>query len=57
MRTILKCNRFTSLQYMLETLIWMNIRQRIELTIQTFIKKMDISNAPNLIEKLQYIAI
>ena len=54
MQTILICNRFTSIQYTLDTLKWMNIHQRIEL--MTSIKKMEMGNTPDyLIEQLQYV--
>ena len=52
MRTILKCNRFTSIKYMLDTLKWLNVKQNTTV----FIQKMKMKCAPEyLTEQLRYV--
>lgn len=56
MRSILRYNRYAPIQSMLDTLKWLNIRQRLELNTLNFIQKMKMGNAPEyLIEQLQYV--
>ena len=56
MRVIIKCNRYTSIQYMLNTLKWFNIKQRLHLKTCIFIHKMKMGDAPQyLIEELTYV--
>lgn len=40
MRCILKCNRYTSINYMLETLRWLNVKQRTVMCVLIFIFKI-----------------
>ena len=44
MRSILKCNRFTSLKYMLK---FLNVKQRLQLNIIIFIQKMKMGSTPD----------
>ena len=39
MRFILRCNRYTSIECMLESLKWLNVKQRLKLNTLNFIKK------------------
>lgn len=56
MRVILKCSRYTSIQIMLGTLKWLNIRQRLEMNTLSFIQKMKMGYSPDYLrEHLQYI--
>lgn len=56
MRSIIKCNRLTPIQFMLDTLKWLNIKQRLQLNTFTFIHKMKTGNAPEyLTEQLRYV--
>lgn len=56
MRSILKCNRYTSIQHMLDSLKWLNITQRLEFNTLNFIQKMKIGSAPEyLTEQLKYV--
>lgn len=56
MRSILKCNIYTPIRLMLDTLKWLNIHQRLELNTLQFIHKMKIGNAPEyLTEQLGYV--
>ena len=45
MRTILKVNRFTSTSWMLDTLKWLNVRERLQVNTIYFIRKMKIGDA------------
>lgn len=56
MRSILKCNRYTSVQFMLSSLKWLDIQQRLELNTLNFIQKMKMGNAPQyLCDQLEYV--
>lgn len=56
MRAILKCNRYTPIQTMLDTLKWLNIQQRLALNTLNFVQKMKMGNAPDyLIGQLNYV--
>ena len=56
MRTILKCNRFASIEYMLDTLNLLNVKQRLQLNTVVFIQKMKMGCAPEyLTQQLRYI--
>lgn len=56
MRTILKCNRYTSINFMLSALKWLNIRQRITLNTLDFIQKIKTGQAPEyLTEQISYV--
>ena len=56
MRTILRCNRYTSINTMLTTLKWLNIKQRLKLNTLKFIFKMREGSAPEyLCDDLQYV--
>lgn len=56
MRTILKCNRYTPIYVMLNTLRWLNIKQRLELNTLNFIQKMKTGEAPDyLCEQIKYV--
>ena len=46
MRTVLKCNRYTSIRVIINALKWMNIEQRLEFNILSFIHKIKNGNAP-----------
>lgn len=46
MRTIIKCNRLTSIKIMLEALMWLSIQQRIVLNVLLFIHKLKSGNFP-----------
>ena len=55
-RSILKCNRYTSTILMLDTLKWLNIYQRLEFNTLLFIQKLKYGNGPEyLIRQLQYV--
>lgn len=56
MRVILKCNRYTSINFMLESLKWLNIKQRLQLNTINFIQKIKIGKAPEyLTEQIRYV--
>lgn len=56
MRIILKCSRYTSTHFMLESLKWLNIRQRLKLNTLKFIRKMRRNEAPEyLTEQIIYV--
>lgn len=56
MRTILKCNRYTPIQMMLNTLEWLNIRQRLRLNTIVFIRKMANGDAPGYLRsQIKYV--
>lgn len=56
MRSILNCNRYTSIQYMLNSLKWLNITQRLEFNTLNFIQKMKIGSAPEyLTQQLRFV--
>lgn len=56
MRSILKCNRFTSIRYMLDALKWLDIKQRLQLNTICFIQKIKMGNAPEcLLEQIRYV--
>ena len=56
MRTILKCNRFTWIEYMLDTLKWLNVKYRLQLSTIAFIQKMKMGCAPEYVtEQLRYV--
>lgn len=56
MRTILKLNRYTSINFMLTTLKWLNIKQRLELSTISFIQKLKKGEAPEyLTEQITYV--
>ena len=55
MHTILKCNRYTSIEYMLDTFKWLNVKQRLQLNTIVFIQKIKMGCAPEyLTEQLRY---
>lgn len=56
MRSILKCNRYTSIQFMLESLKWLNIQQRLKFNTICFIQKIKTGNAPEyLADQINYV--
>lgn len=56
MRSILKCNRYTSTRSMLDALKWLNIYQRLEFNTLNFIQKLKSGNsAEYLTKQLQYV--
>ena len=56
MSSILKCNRFTSIVYMLDTLKLLNVKQRLQLNATLFIQKIKMGCAPEyLTEKITYV--
>ena len=56
MCVILKVNRLTSKSWMLDTLKWLNIRERLQVNTIYFIRKMKIGDAPDyLTEQLRYV--
>lgn len=56
MRSIIGCNRFTPIQHMLQTLKWLDIRQRLQLNTLLFIHKMKMGLTPKyLTEQLRYV--
>lgn len=56
MRCILRCNRYAPINYMLNCLKWLNIRQRLKLNTLVFIQKMKMGDAPQyLCEQLIYV--
>lgn len=56
MRTILKCNRYTPIQLMLDALKWLNIKQRLTLNTLKFVFKMKQGKAPKyLCEEIKYV--
>ena len=56
MRAILKVNSLTSTSWMLDTLKWLNIKERLQDIY--FIRKMKIGNAPDyLTEQLRYVTL
>ena len=56
MHAILKVNRLTLTSWMLDTLKWLNIRERLHHNIIYFIRKMKIGDAPDyLAEQLHYV--
>ena len=56
MPAILKVNRLTSTSWMLDTLKWLNIRERLQVNTIYFIRKMKIGDAPDyLTEQLRYV--
>ena len=56
MRAILKVNRLTSTSWMLDTLKWLNIRERLQVNTIYFIRKMKIGDVPEyLTEQLRYV--
>lgn len=56
MRSILKCNRYTPITTMLNTLKWMNIKQRLALNTIKLIHKIRQGTAPDyLCEQTRYV--
>lgn len=56
MRCILKCNRYTPISVMLDSLQWLNIKQRLEMNTLCFVQKMKMGNAPEyLCENIKYV--
>lgn len=56
MRSLLKCNRYTSIQFMLESLKWLNIQQRLKFNTIYFIQKMKIGCAPEyMLDEIRYV--
>ena len=47
MRAILKVNRLTSTSWILDTLKWLNIRERLQVNTIYFIRKMNIGDTPD----------
>ena len=39
MRVILRCNRYISIEYMLKSVKWLNVKQRLKLNTPDFVKK------------------
>lgn len=55
-RAILKCNRYTAINFMLESLKWLNVKQRLTLNTLKFIQKMKHGEAPEyLTEQIIYV--
>lgn len=56
MRAILKCNRYASIQSMLEQLQWLNIKQRHEFNTIFFIHKLKMGIGPQYLkDRLVYV--
>ena len=56
MRAILKVNRLTSTIWMLATLKWLNIKERLQVNTIYCTRKMKIGDAPDyLTEQLRYV--
>lgn len=56
MRAILKCNRYTPIQLMLDALKWLNIKQRLTLNTLKFVYKMKQGKAPEyLCQEIKYV--
>ena len=56
MRAILNVNRLTSTSWLLDTLKWLNIRERLQVNTIYFIHKTKIGDAPDyLTEQLRYL--
>ena len=52
----IKVNRLTSTSWMLDTLKWLNIKERLQVNTIYFIRKMKIADAPDyLTEQLRYV--
>jgi hypothetical protein len=55
MRIILKCSRYSSIKFMLDSLNWLNINQRLKMNILLFVFKMKNGLVPKyLSESLMY---
>lgn len=56
MRIILKVNRYTSIHFMLESLKWLNVEQRLKLNTLNFIHRIKNGEAPEyLTEQISYV--
>lgn len=56
MRSILKLNRYASINTMLNTLKWLSIKQRLALNTLKLIRKIKLGNAPDyLCEQIRYV--
>lgn len=50
MRSIIRCNRFTSIKLMLDTLLWLNVKQRLELNVLLFIYNLKNGKFPKYLQ-------
>lgn len=57
MRCILKCNRYVSINVMLNTLKWLSVKQRIVMNVLVFVHKIKYNLLPQYLSKyVKYIS-
>jgi len=57
MRCVLKLNKYTSIDFMLQSLNWLNVEQRLKMNVLIFVFKMKHKMLPKyLYEKLVYVS-